>query len=483
MLFNSFEFLIFLPIVFFLYWFAFKKLELQNLLIVVASYVFYGWWDKTFLLLIALTTFCSFISGIIIKNYREKELNHIFTPKFITAANIILNIGILFVYKYFNFFADSFSALLEYFGAKPDKITVNLVLPVGISFYTFQALSYTIDVYRKKIAPTTQIIDFFAFISFFPQLVAGPIERATNLLPQFQKPRKFDYAQAVDGLRQMLWGFFKKIVVADNCAEVVEHLFTENNAGGFRLFYAGVVFAFQIYCDFSGYSDIAIGTAKLFGIKLMQNFNVPYFSRNIGEFWQRWHISLMTWFRDYIYFPLGGSRKGKLKTVINGLTVFLVSGLWHGANWTFVVWGLYNGILISIQRFLPIKKHKEIVAVNSFLPSLKEFFQMLSTFILVIFGWIIFRSDNISQAFSFIANIITKPNLDFSVIFWAKKVSFFMLITIVAEWIQRKKNHVLDIKPIGILKYQFARIMLYAIIFATIFYFSGKIQTFIYFQF
>ena len=188
--------------------------------------------------------------------------------------------------------------------------------------------------------------------------MAGPIERATNLLPQFQKPRKFDYALAVDGLRQMLWGFFKKLVVADNCADVVEQIFTESNAGGFRMLFGGIVFAFQIYCDFSGYSDIAIGTAKLFGIKLMRNFNIPYFSRSVGEFWQRWHISLMTWFRDYIYFPLGGSRKGNFKTVLNSLIVFLISGLWHGANWTFVFWGLYNGILISIQRFLPIKFSK-----------------------------------------------------------------------------------------------------------------------------
>lgn len=483
MLFNSFEFLIFLPIVFILYWFVFKQLRYQNILIVIASYVFYGWWDKTFLLLIALTTICSYASGLLIKKYRETNTNKILTPKAITTINIIINIGILFVFKYFNFFAESFTELLKYFGATPDKITLKLILPVGISFYTFQALSYTIDIYRKKLEPSENIVDFFAFISFFPQLVAGPIERATNLLPQFQKPRKFDYALAVDGLRQMLWGFFKKLVVADNCADVVEQIFTESNAGGFRMLFGGIVFAFQIYCDFSGYSDIAIGTAKLFGIKLMRNFNIPYFSRSVGEFWQRWHISLMTWFRDYIYFPLGGSRKGNFKTVLNSLIVFLISGLWHGANWTFVFWGLYNGILISIQRFLPIKKHKDVVASNSIFPNIKEVLQMGVTFFLIVLGWIIFRSDNITMAFNYITRIFTIPDFNLSVILWAKKVSFFIALTIAAEWLQRKKKHVLDIEPKGILKYHATRIALYAAIFATIFYFSGKIQTFIYFQF
>ena len=309
MLFNSFEFLIFLPIVFLLYWFVFdyamrgckRQLLWQNLLIVVASYVFYGWWDWRFLILIAITTVLSFLSGIGIEKAPTKR-----GKKAVMIANIVVNLGILGVYKYYDFFATQFA---ELFGIESDFLLLHLILPVGISFYTFQALSYSIDVYRKQIEPTHDIISFTAFLSFFPQLVAGPIERATNLLPQFQKKRTFDYAQAVDGMRQILWGLFKKIVVADNCATYVDHVFGDlGSQSGSTLLLAAVFFTFQIYGDFSGYSDIAIGTAKLFGIKLMRNFNVPYFSRDIAEFWRRWHISLTTWFRDYVYIPLGGSR-------------------------------------------------------------------------------------------------------------------------------------------------------------------------------
>ena len=309
MLFNSLEFLIFLPIVFLLYWFVFdyamrgckRQLLWQNLLIVVASYIFYGWWDWRFLILIAITTILSFLSGIGIEKAPTQR-----AKKAVMIANIIVNLGILGVYKYYDFFAREFAELI---GIEADFLLLHLILPVGISFYTFQALSYSIDVYRKQIEPTHDIVAFTAFLSFFPQLVAGPIERATNLLPQFQKKRTFDYAQAVDGMRQILWGLFKKIVVADNCATYVDQVFADlGSHSGSTLLLAAVLFTFQIYGDFSGYSDIAIGTAKLFGIKLMRNFNVPYFSRDIAEFWRRWHISLTTWFRDYVYIPLGGSR-------------------------------------------------------------------------------------------------------------------------------------------------------------------------------
>lgn len=337
MLFNSIEFLIFLPIVFALYWLSKKSLKLQNLLIVVVSYIFYGWWNYRFLFLIALTTACSFLSGLLVERCERQR-----AKKAITISNITLNLGILGVYKYYNFFTDSFQQILNSLGMHADWPVLNLVLPVGISFYTFQALSYTIDVYNKKIEPTHDVVSFFAFISFFPQLVAGPIERATNLLPQFRKARTFDYSKAVDGCRQMLWGFFKKMVVADNAAFFVQKIFdVPESYHGLTLLVGAVLFSIQIYCDFSGYSDIAIGCARLFGIELRANFRFPYFSRNIAEFWRRWHISLNKWFVDYVYIPLGGSRVSKFKVIRNTFIIFLLSGLWHGANWTFVIWGAF----------------------------------------------------------------------------------------------------------------------------------------------
>lgn len=305
MLFNSFEFLLFLPIVFLLYWFVFKRLKWQNLFLVVASYVFYGWWDWRFLILIALTTLFSYVSGRLIARYEGQQKRQ----KALSAINIVLNLSILGVFKYYNFFAENFAALFGNIGWQIDWVTLDILLPVGISFYTFQALSYSIDVYQKKLPVCKDIIAFFAYISFFPQLVAGPIERATNLLPQFYKSHTFNYAQAVDGCRQILWGFFKKMVVADNCATAVNLIWGNyTDQSGFTLLMGGFLFTLQIYGDFSGYSDIAIGTARLFGINLMRNFSFPYFSRDIAEFWRRWHISLTTWFRDYIYIPLGGSR-------------------------------------------------------------------------------------------------------------------------------------------------------------------------------
>ena len=394
MLFNSIEFAIFLPIVFLLYWFVFnKKVKTQNLFILAVSYLFYGWWDWRFLLLIAFTSFCSWGSGMLIyqsDNPKRKKL--------INAANIIINLLILVLFKYYDFFAQTFADL--FLNGKSDGILLNLILPVGISFYTFQALSYSIDIYRNKIQPTRDIVQFFAFVSFFPQLVAGPIERASNLLPQFERPRTFNYRDAAEGMRLILWGLFKKIVIADNCAEYVNAVFAAPDAHkGSTLILAAIFFSFQIYGDFSGYSDIAIGTAKLFGIRLMKNFNVPYFSRDIAEFWRRWHISLTTWFRDYLYIPLGGSRCSKAKVVRNTFVIFLVSGLWHGANWTFVVWGAFHALL-----FLPLilmgknRTHRDTVAADRVLPTLKECGQMLLTFILATIGWVIFRAESITAA-------------------------------------------------------------------------------------
>jgi D-alanyl-lipoteichoic acid acyltransferase DltB (MBOAT superfamily) len=489
MIFNSIDFAIFLPVVFLGYWFVFNRnLLLQNLFVVAASYVFYGWWDWRFLVLMTVTIVCSWVSGVWIANTRcrsdldEKAIRR--RARRITVANIVLNLLVLGFFKYYNFFVQNFVEAFTLFGNELSVHTLKIILPVGISFYTFQALSYSIDVYREKIAPTKDIVSFFAFVSFFPQLVAGPIERATNLLPQFQSKRTFDYAQAVDGMRQILWGLFKKMVVADNCAVVVNQIFenyTFHSSG--NLLIGGVLFAFQIYGDFSGYSDIAIGSARLFGIKLMRNFAFPYFSRDIAEFWRRWHISLTTWFRDYVYIPLGGSRVSKAKVVRNTFIIFLVSGLWHGANWTFIVWGAYHALL-----FLPLlllgknRKHIDVVvAENRLFPTLKECLSMLLTFFLVVIGWIFFRADTIGDAMHYLVGICDKslfamPNG----IKMIAKCGVFIVFMLFVEWFGRNEQHGLaqlnKIKPI--LRYSF-----YYLILLLIMLFVGKEQVFIYFQF
>ena len=448
MLFNSIEFALFLPVVFLLYWFVFDRfigksnyqLTLQNAFVVLASYLFYGWWDWRFLLLIALTSFCSWGSGLLIVKAETKKKAMVWM-----WANIVLNIGILAMFKYYDFFVTEFAQL---FNISTDGLLLKVILPVGISFYTFQALSYSIDVYRGKMEPTKDIIAFFAFISFFPQLVAGPIERATNLLPQFQKKREFDYDTAVDGLRQILWGLFKKIVVADNCAVYVDQVFsTYTEQSGSTLLLAAIFFTFQIYGDFSGYSDIAIGTAKLFGIRLMRNFNVPYFSRDIAEFWRRWHISLTTWFRDYVYIPLGGSRVSKAKIIRNTFVIFLVSGFWHGANWTFIAWGAYHALL-----FLPLillgknRKYTNTVAEGRILPTLKETGQMILTFFLAVIGWIIFRAESIGQAWEYVCGVFCKSLLSKPELFSDKMVLVVIPLSVMllVEWFQRGKGHGFD---------------------------------------
>lgn len=473
MLFNSVSFLVFLPIVFAVYWLLRKHLLLQNLFVVAASYLFYGWWDYRFLFLIAFTSLCSYLSGLLIDRTYHKRI--------VAGANIALNLAILAIFKYFNFFAGSLADLLSLYGIEAGFVTLHLLLPVGISFYTFQALSYTIDVYRGKISPTRDIVAFFAFISFFPQLVAGPIERSTNLLPQFLKHRTFDYGKAVDGLRQALWGFFKKIVVADTCAMGVNSVFGQvESMDSVSLAWGGVLFAVQIYCDFSGYSDIAVGVAKLFGIDLMRNFCVTYFSRDIAEFWRRWHISLTTWFRDYVYIPLGGSRCSKALVVRNTFVVFLVSGLWHGANWTFVLWGLYHALL-----FLPLivagknRKYLSVVAENRALPTLKEAAQMAGTFILVAIGFIIFRAEDVRQAAVYFYRMFTcfEPCLPRH----GKTAALWIVVLFVVEWIQRNKNHALEIDGYGISRP--VRYALYYLIVVAIIVFQGEPAQFVYFQF
>ena len=354
----------------------------------------------------------------------------------------MVNLFILCLYKYYNFFVESLAEAFSSVGIELNINSLNIVLPVGISFYTFQALSYTIDVYRKKIEPTKDVIAFLAFISFFPQLVAGPIERATNLLPQFLKKRVFIYSVAVDGTKQILWGLFKKMVIADNCADIVDNIWNNYaEHSSLMLIVTAIFFAFQIYGDFSGYSDIAIGTARLFGINLMRNFNFPYFSRDVAEFWKRWHISLNTWFVDYVYIPLGGSREGKNKQLRNTFIIFFTSGLWHGANWTFILWGIYHALL-----FLPLmiigktKKYTETVAEGRSLPSIKEFFMMLLTFALIVFGWIIFRANNITEFVDYLYCIVN----NFCVAETEgipKKMLLFIAILLCVEWLNRTKQY------------------------------------------
>jgi len=478
MFFNSIEFGIFLPIVFILYWFIFqKKLKLQNVLLLISSYFFYGWWDWRFLSLIIFSSFVDYLVGIGLDKTEDKNKRKLFL-----FTSIFVNIGFLGFFKYFNFFADSFADAYTLLGNPLDITRLNIILPVGISFYTFQTLSYSIDVYNKKLEPTKDIVAFFAFVSFFPQLVAGPIERATNLLPQFYKKRTFDYNKAVDGLRQILWGLFKKVVIADNCAILVNDIFENyHDYSGSTLFLGVFFFAFQIYGDFSGYSDIAIGTSRLFGFNLRQNFAFPYFSRDIAEFWRRWHISLSTWFRDYLYIPLGGSRGDTLKKVRNIFIIFLVSGFWHGANWTFIVWGFLNALY-----FLPLmllKKNRintDLIAKDKIFPSLKEFVNILITFFLTLLAWVYFRSDNIVMANDYILKIFSKSFFSMPERY-SLSVILLIFIFIIIEWFGRNSQFAIESivsKFSLILRWTF-----YILLLLTIISFSGEKQQFIYFQF
>ncbi len=384
--------------------------------------------------------------------------------KAVSATNIIINLAILGIFKYYNFFVENLDALFRMMGFHLDWVSMNIILPVGISFYTFQALSYSIDVYQKKLPATHDIVEFFAYISFFPQLVAGPIERATNLLPQFQRNRQFDYVKAVDGCRQMLCGFFKKIVIAEFCGDIVNECWNQyQGLSGMSLFLLGVLFTIQIYCDFSGYSDIAIGCARLFGINLMRNFNYPYFSRSIPEFWRRWHISLTTWFRDYIYFPLGGSRCDKWKILRNVYIVWAISGLWHGASWHFVCWGLFHATLLAIYNIFGINtKYDHVVAYGKFLPSIKELLQMTLTFCLAVVGWIIFRAESMTQAIDYFAHMFTNPFISGGMRFG--KATMWCMLFLMIEWVQRDKQHALQFTNTKPFNYRVVRWAIYLII-------------------
>ena len=483
MLFNSLDFAIFLPIVFLLYWFVTQKnLKLQNALIVLASYVFYGWWDWRFLSLIIFSTVVDYLIGQRLRT-EDKQSKR----KVLLWTSIIVNLGFLGFFKYYNFFLENFANAFSLFGMQINANSLNIILPVGISFYTFQTLSYTIDVYRKKLEPTKDFVAFSAFVCFFPQLVAGPIERANNLLPQFYKKRTFEYHKATDGMRQILWGLFKKVVIADNCAEFANQIFNNSaDMNGSSLVLGAIFFTFQIYGDFSGYSDIAIGTSRLFGFDLKQNFATPYFSRDIAEFWRRWHISLSTWFRDYLYIPLGGSRGGTWMKVRNTFVIFLVSGFWHGANWTFIIWGALNAIY-----FLPLlltnnnRKNLGIVAEGKLLPSLRELFAMLTTFTLTLLAWIFFRAENLSHAFSYIGGVFSKSIISLPN-FSGNKMSAFMTLCILAfsilvEWFGRDSDFA--IQNLGSSWKRYFRYCFYYILIILIFLFMGEEQEFIYFQF
>lgn len=484
MFFNSIDFAVFLPIVFFFYWFiARKNLKIQNILIVIASYIFYGWWDWRFLFLIVFSTLTDYLMGIGLSRTENKHRR-----KVLLWISIIVNISFLGFFKYCNFFMDNFAAAFSFIGIKFNSNHLNIILPIGISFYTFQTMSYSIDVYQKKLEATKDFIAFAAFVSFFPQLVAGPIERAVNLLPQFFEKRQFSYNNAISGCKQMLWGFFKKMVVADNCALYVNEVwknYNYNDYSGSTLVLAAILFAFQIYGDFSGYSDIAIGTSKLFGFRLTRNFAYPYFSRDMAEFWRRWHISLTTWFRDYMYFPIGGSRNGILITVRNTFIIFLVSGFWHGANWSFVMWGLLNALYFMPLLLLKRNRNNiEIAAKDKALPNIKELFSICTTFLLTVFAFIFFRAENINKAFVYIQKMFSisffyPPKIE-GVSKMAKgSIVLAIPVLIITEWINRKEEYGFTRQSGN----KALRWITYSIITLMILELAGEEQGFIYFQF
>ena len=459
MTFNSIEFAIFLPIVFIIYWYCLRnRLRAQNAFLLAASYLFYGWWDWRLLGLIIFTTATTFITAIATENATNRRHARLWT-----GVNIAINIGILCAFKYFNFFGENFARLFRLFGYEMDWVTLDILLPVGISFYTFQAIGYSIDVYRRSITATRDAIGFATFIVFFPQLVAGPIERATNLLPQILSPRKWDYAEAVIGMQQILWGLAKKLALADLCGQFADTIYSSPDYyGGSTLLLAGVLFSFQIYGDFSGYSDIAIGTARLLGFRLTENFHYPYFATSVADFWRRWHITLMTWLRDYIYIPLGGSRLGNSHTILNIIIVFSLSGLWHGASWTFVAWGFYWAILMIIERFA-LSRHINI--------------GIIPTFILAVFGWMIFRSPSLQYFADLICKIFSPDILELPT---GLTPIVLIIPFMIVEWLGRRQSFPIQRLPMP----AWARWLVYWLLLGVILWsVDGSTGDFIYFQF
>lgn len=484
MLFNSFEFLIFLPIVFVLYWFVLKgKTKSQNILIILASYTFYGWWDWRFLILIFISTVVDFYVGQQI----FKNIDDLKKSRYWLWVSMVFNIGLLCYFKYFNFFIDSFIDMFHGVGYNLGSTwTLNIILPVGISFYTFQTMSYSFDIYYKKLKPTQNFNAFMAFVAFFPQLVAGPIERASKLLFQIQNPRNFSYTQATSGLKLILWGLFKKMVIADSLAPIVDDIFNNYSSYPASTLILGVcLFSFQIYGDFSGYTDIAIGTAKLFGIELMSNFKFPNFSRNVAEYWQRWHISLSNWFKHYLYIPLGGSKFGKMQSVRNMTLIFLISGFWHGANWTFIFWGGLHA-LFYIPVYLMGRNRvyaDNIIGENSYMPSLKEIGMVLWTFILVTFTRIFFRSPTLTDSFNFINKITTDFRYEPYVHPMGYRMfDFYVLISLFTlyEYLIRKDERSPFKFKSPVLRFSIYTMITLAIL---LFFNDGINRSFIYFQF
>lgn len=479
MLFNSLNFAIFLPIVFVFYWFITKNnLKYQNILLLFASYFFYACWDWRFLFLLMFSTLLDYFTSLKMEESKKQK-----TKKIWYWISIIINLGFLGVFKYYNFFAKEFGEAFAKFGLHVNPWTLNIILPVGISFYTFHGLSYVIDIYNNRIRAERNFIDYAVFVSFFPLLVAGPIERATHLLPQIKKQRNFDYSKAVDGLRQILWGLFKKVVIADNCAEFANQIFSQSaELSGSTLALGAILFSFQIYGDFSGYSDIALGTARLFGIELLRNFAFPYFSRDIAEFWRRWHISLSSWFKDYLYIPLGGSKGGIFFRIRNTFIIFIVSGFWHGANWTFIVWGFLNALFIMPSIVKKTNRNNlEIVAKGKLLPTVKELLQMIITYFLTVFTWIFFRAENMEQAIQYVSGIFSKSFFSFPIIranYLIVLIALFMLI----EWVGRENRYAIE--KLGLHWKRISRWSFYIFIIFLIGVFMNTKETpFIYFQF
>ncbi|MBW8245099.1 MBOAT family protein [Muricauda oceani] len=484
MLFNSIEFLIFLPLVFLSYWFLFKNnTKVQNVFIIFASYLFYGWWDWRFLILIFLSTLLDFYVGQkIYENLDDKK-----KAKYWLWVSMAFNIGMLGFFKYSNFFVDSFVEMFQAFGYDfKSTWTLKIILPVGISFYTFQTMSYSFDIYYKKLKPTTDFVAFTAFVSFFPQLVAGPIERASNLLSQITNKRTFSYAQASEGLKLILWGFFKKLVIADALAPIVDDIFANYHSYPASTLILGVcLFSFQVYGDFSGYSDIAIGTAKLFGVELMSNFKFPNFSRNVAEYWQRWHISLSTWFRHYLYIPMGGSRVSQLKAVRNIAVIFLVSGFWHGANWTFIFWGGLHAIFyIPVYLMGRNRMYADnVVGEKTLLPTPIEILQVLLTFVLVTFSRIFFRSPTLTDSFAYINQIINNFTYESYIHpMGYRMLDFYVLLGLFIFYEYLIRRH--EREPFRF-KSKIVRFLLYVIVVLAmlLFYDDGVNRSFIYFQF
>lgn len=469
----STTFLVSFTVFFIIYWLLKGNCKLQNLLLLIASYVFYSLIDWRCLILLLATSFTSYFAGIFV----ERPERH---RKTILVLDILFNVGILFVFKYFNFFAQEFATLI---GLNPDRILLNLILPVGISFYTFTAVGYVVDVYKGKVEATREVIPVLNFLSFFPLILSGPIERSNGLLPQFCQKRDFDYNLTCDGIQQIVWGLFKKVVIADNCASIVHIAFANyHNLPASSLTISAVLYSIQIYCDFSGYSDMAIGLSKTLGFRVKRNFNYPYFSLNVADFWRRWHMSLQSWLADYIYIPLGGSRCSKARVVLNTFIVFVVCGIWHGANWTFIAWGTYHAILfVPLLLFFSKEFRRKTVCPNGIFPKLSEMGMMLLTFILITLGWIVFNSATIHDAFGYItgiinASIISKP-IGIGLTSYAYLLVLLILLT-AFEWTQRNKEYALQFKAPGWVKV----LVMYALIAHVVFYNAAQ-SDFIYFQF